>query len=168
MRNLVQYANRQSTYVAEYEGGTYLTPDDADWDDIQAIVADLEETLMGNPNTLWGYADRYLRHQSDTSDVDGTFIINLPKPTAGTIHRLDGFAVYRDTNPGSFARVQINIPGGPEVVEDVMVPTVGLFTPGSVRFIVTDADNIRIAFAGSTIGEVVEANAWGYVMVVPT
>ena len=47
LRNLTQYLHRRSTFVAEYESGTYLTADQEDWDDIQAIVADLEETLMG-------------------------------------------------------------------------------------------------------------------------
>ena len=47
LRNLTQYLHRRSTFVAEYEAGTYLTAEQEDWDAIQAIVADLEDTLMG-------------------------------------------------------------------------------------------------------------------------
>ena len=47
LRNLTQYLHRHSTFVATYEASRYLTADNSDWDSIQAIVAELEETLMG-------------------------------------------------------------------------------------------------------------------------
>ena len=47
LRNLTQYLHRRSTFVSELDSGYYLVPDNDDWDDIQTIVADLEETLMG-------------------------------------------------------------------------------------------------------------------------
>lgn len=47
LRNLTQYLRRRSTYVSVYETNSYLAPSESEWDDILAIVADLEETLMG-------------------------------------------------------------------------------------------------------------------------
>lgn len=47
LRNVTQYLRRRSTFASEYHEGYYLAPDTSDWDDIQAIVSDLEETLMG-------------------------------------------------------------------------------------------------------------------------
>ena len=47
LRNLTQYLHRRSTFVAENHDGYYLVADNDDWDAIQAIVSDLEETLMG-------------------------------------------------------------------------------------------------------------------------
>ena len=47
LRNLTQYLHRRSTFVAENHDGYYLVADNDDWDDIQTIVADLEEVLMG-------------------------------------------------------------------------------------------------------------------------
>jgi len=47
LRNLTQYLHRRSSFVSENHDGYYLVADNDDWDDIQAIVADLEETLMG-------------------------------------------------------------------------------------------------------------------------
>lgn len=47
LRNLTQYLHRQDSFVATYNAGYYLTPDQEAWDDLQAIVADLEEKLMG-------------------------------------------------------------------------------------------------------------------------
>lgn len=45
--NLTQYLRRRSTYASEYANDYYLAPTEAEWDSILAIVADLEETLMG-------------------------------------------------------------------------------------------------------------------------
>lgn len=47
LRNLTQYLHRRSTFVSSNEDGYYLVADNDDWDSIQAIVAELEETLMG-------------------------------------------------------------------------------------------------------------------------
>jgi len=47
LRNTVKYLHRRSTFVSEYEAGGYLAPTNAEWDALQAIVANLEETLMG-------------------------------------------------------------------------------------------------------------------------
>lgn len=47
LRNLTQYLHRRSTFVREHKSGFYYAPTEAEWDDIDALVADLEETLMG-------------------------------------------------------------------------------------------------------------------------
>lgn len=47
LRNLTQYLHRRSTFASEYDTGYYLAPTNAEWDSLQAIVADLEEELMG-------------------------------------------------------------------------------------------------------------------------
>lgn len=57
LRNLTQYLKRRSTFSeAETETG-YQTPDTEDWDTIQAIVADLEETLMGCEELMQVFTD---------------------------------------------------------------------------------------------------------------
>ena len=47
LRNMTQYLHRRSTYASAYEPDHYLAPSNEEWDAIQAIVADLEDTLMG-------------------------------------------------------------------------------------------------------------------------
>lgn len=47
LRNLTQYLKRRSTFASNYADTHYLCPTEEEWDTIQAIVADLEETLMG-------------------------------------------------------------------------------------------------------------------------
>jgi len=47
LRSLCEYLERRSTWVIEYQENGYLVPDDETWDDIQALVAETEEMLMG-------------------------------------------------------------------------------------------------------------------------
>lgn len=47
LRNVCLYLRRQDTFVASYFAQHYLTPDSTDWDALQAVVAGLEEKLMG-------------------------------------------------------------------------------------------------------------------------
>lgn len=47
VRNLTQYLHRRSTFAESESAAGYLTPDTADWDTIQALVANLEEKIMG-------------------------------------------------------------------------------------------------------------------------
>lgn len=46
LRNLTQYLHRRSTFVSSYHQGYYLAPTNEEWDDIEAIVAELEGKLM--------------------------------------------------------------------------------------------------------------------------
>jgi len=47
LRNLTQYLHRRSTFAEDKTAVGYLSPSTEDWDSIQAIVANLEEKLMG-------------------------------------------------------------------------------------------------------------------------
>jgi len=75
LRNVSHYLERLDTYVSEHHDGYYLVPTDEDYDDILAIVADLEETLMGNPNTIWGFQDIYIESPTETSVGAGTTVV---------------------------------------------------------------------------------------------
>lgn len=46
IQNLMQYLDRRSTFVSEYHANHYLAPSNEEWDDLQEIVADLEEKIM--------------------------------------------------------------------------------------------------------------------------
>lgn len=47
LRNMCQYLHRRSSFVSEYHTGYYLAPSMVEWDALEAIVASLEEKLMG-------------------------------------------------------------------------------------------------------------------------
>jgi len=167
MRNLMQYANRIESYAAEYEPGYYLTPDDTDWDSIQAIVADLEETLMGNPNTLWGYKDRYAVQQQEDAGGIGSFTINLDGPPEGEVWVIMGVGVYRSVNNAQYARLQVNTTSGAASLEDIAMPLAGTFYGSISECILKYTDNIRVIYTAATDGETVITTSWGYKMVVP-
>lgn len=57
LRNLTQYLRRRSTFSESESETGYLAPDTADWDTIQAIVADLEEKLMGCEELMQLFSD---------------------------------------------------------------------------------------------------------------
>jgi hypothetical protein len=46
LRNLLQYAHRRATWVSEYHDSYYLAPSNEEWDQIEALVAGLEEKLV--------------------------------------------------------------------------------------------------------------------------
>jgi len=73
LRNVSGYLRRLETYTAEYHLGWYLTPTAGDYDQLMAIVADLEEKLMGNENTIWGYKDQHCESYAGTKSGDGTY-----------------------------------------------------------------------------------------------
>lgn len=57
LRNLMMYLHRVSTFVSEYHDSYYLSPTVAEWDNLQAIVAELENMLM---EVTLGFYDAYI------------------------------------------------------------------------------------------------------------
>lgn len=47
MRNLCEYLHRRSTFASVYYDTYYLAPTNEEWDELEAITAELEGTLMG-------------------------------------------------------------------------------------------------------------------------
>lgn len=74
MRNLLDYANRETTFVDEYHEGYYYSPNDSDWDSLRAIVAELEEILM---LVHMGYYNAYVcvRDKKTPGTGGGTFTL---------------------------------------------------------------------------------------------
>lgn len=77
LRNATMLFNSQDMFVDAYHDGYYINASDADYDEILAIVADLENKLMGGKTMLWGYDDTYREEQydldADTSTITLTF-----------------------------------------------------------------------------------------------
>lgn len=97
LRNVSQYLNRLDTYVTEYNPGYYIAPTAVDYDAILEIVADLEETLMGNPNTIWGYKEPLRFAATWANASPGTHELSTDAIPAGSVARLEGLAWRNDT-----------------------------------------------------------------------
>jgi len=52
LQNLLEYAHRRSTFVSEYHDDYYLAPSEEEWDDIDALVAELEDKMSGCPEIV--------------------------------------------------------------------------------------------------------------------
>lgn len=103
LRNVTQYLARLDTYVTEYNPGYYLTPTVADYDDILEIVADLEETLMGNPNTIWGYKDVYAEITESTYDSTGVKQLQTDAVPEGYVYVITSVQGFFTSGTWSYA-----------------------------------------------------------------
>ena len=92
LRNLTQYLHRRSTFVSEYHAQHYLAPDNDEWDNIQEIVSDLEDILMGCPEIVAQLAAivRAIRGISGPSSTTPAMVENFV--TEGQLQYEDDYA----------------------------------------------------------------------------
>lgn len=73
IRNLLQYADRRSTFVSEYHERYYLAPTTEEWDALQAVVAELERNMMNCEQFSADLAELLSRVRSLTSLTPGAW-----------------------------------------------------------------------------------------------
>jgi hypothetical protein len=71
LRKLCEYLHRRSTWVSEYNDNYYLAPSDAEWDALEGVVAELEDTLMGCPEIVTQLEAIVAGLEASTSALDG-------------------------------------------------------------------------------------------------
>ena len=99
LRNVTQYLHRRSTFASEYHEGYYLAPTNEEWDQLAAIVSDLEDKLMTCEDFMQllqdikalaecacdgasaGYLEPYLVNYYDDLEDAGTIVYELPDGT---------------------------------------------------------------------------------------
>lgn len=96
LRNTTQYLNRLDTYVTEYASGYYLAPTAEEYDEILEIVADLEETLMGNENTIWGFKAELMKGYSFIASGAGDKELYLDAVPSGEVWRVEGMTARNE------------------------------------------------------------------------
>ena len=167
LRNMTQYLRRLQTYVSAYHETHYLTPDASDYDAILAIVSDLEETLMGNPNTIWGYKDKYVEYLSKPSDPGGTKLQNGSDVPEGELWVVNYVHAWDDTTVCDSIAIQIedNSSWHTVVILDNPVVDEGVWWTGELRL--AEGDNIRAEYVGTANGEDLYLDIRGYIMDVP-
>lgn len=167
LRNLTQYLHRSETFVDEYHDDYYLYPDAADMDDIDGIVAALEETLMGNPNTIWGYLDRLHSVEDDTITEGTGFFQNHDAVPAGEVWRVVGYNLW--TNLDGSATIPFAILGGAAcAMSTTMYPSANAYiVVAPFDLIMKEGDNLRVNWGGLVVGQRIISNLWGYKMDVP-
>jgi len=167
LRNLVQYANRRTTWVSDYYIGYYLSPDDTDWNLIQAAVADLESILMGNNNIIWGYTDRYYENIEDDSMPAGVQNKLGAVVPEGEVWEVTGISFIHSS--GSINRVRVGNLIGAEYINvgEKLAPDANTLYCFPCDVILKEGDRVFWRFYNLTLNDDVFCWCWGSKMEVP-
>lgn len=167
LRNVVAYLRRDTTFVDEYHEGYYFRATTSDFDTIQGIVSDLEDKLMANDNTMWGYNARLQWQEVEISDNAGTFNVNVGPVPAGEVWVVEN-ALVRHNEGGS-----INCGFATYMSENwidftprFLVQT-GLWYGGPTNLTLGPGDYVIASFWGLSVGKTAEFSGTGYTMKVP-
>lgn len=167
LRNMTQYLRRIETYVVEYHLGYYLTPTVEDYDDLLAIVADLEETLMGNPNTLWGYHDGLVKVASGVLTGDGDKTIYGAAVPAGEVWRVEGINAWNEDSAFTRLLAVAHHSAADVAVVDNPSPGAGERNCWSGVLTLKEGETINAEFYGCTDGDTVHLVFNGYILELP-
>jgi len=168
LRNMTQYLNRPNTYVWEYEIDKYLTPNADNFDDIQAQVANLEEKLMGNENTLWGFAEEWDEDLGGTA-TGATYEESSSAVPAGEVWVLQACSIRNNTRAMTGVSIDISRGSGASVFL-AYAANVAQFAPllaGGMYALVT-GDLVNLYAGATQAGDVIKAGVVGYKMAIPT
>jgi len=111
LRNIVSYLHQERTFVSEYHGTYYLTASDADFDDLSAIVADLEEKLMGDLNVPLGIKEQWFQGLGGNKAGDGTYVASSASVPAGYVYRLEAISLLNTTGARGVTMIRIYASG---------------------------------------------------------
>lgn len=168
LRNLTAYAHRESTFVSEYRDVDYLTPTVADWDSLQAIIADLEEKLMGNENVIFGYYERYREQRVNTGVGAGDVGQSFSLVPEGEVWVVTSFVAHSVQTNVTLVRLQAVCAGEYIVVasDPYTVAQKHVNAPGDI--ILSEGDRLRCYWYDCAQGDDVRSHANGYKMKVPS
>lgn len=167
MRNLVAYASRRSTWVSDYYIGYYLSPDDTDWDLIQRRVAELEYTLMGNNNVIWGFTDRYyevIAELSMPAGVEDKLGTVVPE---GEVWEVTGMSFIHSSATINRVRVGSYNAANYVNVGEKLAPAISTLYSFPMDVILKEGDRLFWRFYNLTLNDDVYCYAWGSKMEVP-
>jgi hypothetical protein len=161
LRNLCQYAELPATFVSSYETVGYTTPSESEWDELQAVVADLERRLMGNENTPLGIYERVADTHSETATAGTNAIVAATVP-AGFFYTLSHLA-FANTTTVCTVQVEIHTTSKTLVFFPVTSIPVNTYVPLPMRnMVLAEGDYVRFVFLGCVAGDTLKAQVWGY------
>lgn len=167
LRNVSQYLNRLETYVSEYQPGHYLAPTTEDYDSILAIVADLEETLMGNPNTIWGYKDRIYQDQEATSTGAAYTDVETGAVPSQTVVVCEAWAAMQDGGVPCDIAVYLKSGGDSFMLYTAPSLASGIYVTQGANLTLAAGDVLHMRVMGLPDTEKCYLWLWGHTMVVP-
>lgn len=167
LRNMTQYLNRRTTFVDTYYPGYYELPDDTDWDIISAIVASLEEELMGNSNVVFGYNDVYQQYEYDLDTDAAIEVLTFDTVPAGEVWVITQWSARNEYTQNTNINLLIRTPGDYNIAASAQPPAINRVVGTSVKAILREGQYCQIEFEGCVNGDVLWGWVSGYKMVVP-
>lgn len=167
LRNVSQYLNRLETYVTEYASGYYLAPTVEDYESILEIVADLEETLMGNPNTLWGYKETYRDSNAWPDAGAGTQHLTFDSIPSGSVGILEGVAFKNDDTVLTRVIVKLMRDSEEYALVDIASPAANVWHCYSFDKTMEAGDYIEVEMQGVILNDYLRWQMLGCLMDVP-
>lgn len=167
LRNLMQYANRRTTWVSDYYIGYYLSPDDTDWDLIQQRVAELEHTLMGNNNVIFGYNERITEDLGGIKSGDGQYAELSTAVPAGYVHRIEAVTIRNNTMARGGTGIWLYDGSDYYAIAYELSPSLSVPLLAVGPFTLQEGDQVNVRMGSCLNGDSIEAGLWGYAMEVP-
>lgn len=167
LRTVCHYLNRRSTFVGEYHETYYKMPDDETWDAIETLVADMEDRLMGDGNTMWGYKEEWAADLGMRKGSAGTAQVSLDPVEAGEVLVLQAVSWYNNT--GVRGRMQIYVKTGTPVAQLAMLAAPAIKEPvlWSGNLVLAEGTTIVVKQFSSQEDDYYLGAARGYKMAVP-
>ena len=167
LRNVTEYLNRLSTYVDQFYDVGYTVPTQADFDDIQAIVADLEGKLMSDVNIPWSYNRQILQRTYDLNMPGGSSGINMLTVPSGEMWVIEQVCFYTTSITCDYVLVGVQDPDYFIPVHYVQTPSPGQYYPQPLKLICKEGDYVLFWFVGMTAGDDCYCYMLGSSMIVP-
>lgn len=168
LRNIVYYLSRNTTFVDTYHEGYYMMPDSDDQDIIMSIVADLENSLMGNNNVIFGYFEMLKENMAGVIPSGTTYSKWTSTVQAGEIWVVQVCSVKSKDSIPTVAEFLVDT--GITNFELLQVPSPGIDVPVvySDEFVLGQGGRIQYRATDCVAGDAFSGYVWGYKMQVPT
>lgn len=169
LRNLTQYLRRQDTFVASYFEQHYLTPDAEAWDTLQAIVAGLEEKLMGCEEL-----EAAILHIAEVAGIESCFdtksvtasgweleYLTFDEVPEGYIQEVDILVGVNVSGASTYIRTEVLEGANGRLLSHTVGPAQSIVCGLVSPFRVGEGLTCRVGFFGMDAGDVLRATLVG-------
>lgn len=167
LRNLMMYLRRESTFVSEYHASDYFTPTVGEWDNLLAVVANLEEKLMGNENVIWGYSDPVAQEVKELSASVGSDTLSSAPVPSGEVWVVQAIAAFDVDTDLSSIKIQVFSGGVPVHLYYADPGEANIPAVWSGEVVLPHNGYIYVTFLGTVEGDDIYLRYLGYKMKVP-
>lgn len=166
LRNILNYATRRRTFVGVYHDNYYLVADDDDWLEIEETVANLEEKLMGNENTIFGYNNRLFTREDHTMLADVDWVQNHDAVPEGEVWIVTGISFFSSKTDGSVTPLAA-MPTVSSAVGETVTYLANVWNVASPLYhVLKEDDHISMSWKNLVNTQRIISNVTGFVMLI--